>query len=70
MNVYAIKAGGHYGAGMAIVAAENEAQAKGLAVAAEQSPWRIDYHQPDSIEVLPCAYSGPPRVLVQHEAGE
>ncbi len=70
MNVYAIKAFGVYGGGMAVVAAESEGEAKALAETAEASYWSVRYGKPESVELLPCACEGPARVLVHYETGE
>ena len=70
MNVYAIKANGNYGGGMAVVAAESEREARVLADKAEDSTWRVNYDSPESVELLPCVCDGPARVLVHYETGE
>jgi hypothetical protein len=70
MNVYAIKAYGTYGGGMAVVAADNEGEAKTLAEKAEASSWGVRYREPESVELLPCVCDGPARVLVHYETGE
>jgi hypothetical protein len=70
MKVYAIKAFGHYGGGMAVVAAPSEDEAKVLAQQKESSYWRVRYEEPESIEVLPCRCDGPARVLAHYETGE
>lgn len=70
MNVYAIKAYGHYGGGMAVVAADREDEAKALAEKAEESYWSVRYGEPASMELLPCSCDGPARVLTHYETGE
>ena len=68
-SVYAIKAYGSYGGGMAIVAATSEAEAKGLATGLDMQ-WCTRYHEPESVELLPVSYAGTPRVLANYETGE
>ena len=70
MNIYAIKAYGTYGGGMAIVAAKSEEEAKNLAEAAEKSSWAVRYGKPESVEILPLSFKGSPRVLAHYETGE
>lgn len=71
MKVYAIKASGTYGGGMAIVVARTEKQALTLASQVERSSWNVRYETPDHVEVLPnCRCDGPARVLTYHETGE
>lgn len=70
MNVYAIKAYGTYGGGMAVVAAKSEDEAKALAEKAEDSYWAVRYGTPQSVELMPCKCGGPARVLVHYETGE
>jgi hypothetical protein len=70
MNVYAIKAYGHYGGGMAVVAADSEDEAKAIADRTEDSIWHVRYGAPESVELLPCVCDGPARVLAHYETGE
>ena len=70
MNVYAIKAYGNYGGGMAVVAADSEDEAKAVADKTKDSIWHVRYGRPESVELLPCACEGPARVLAHYEAGE
>ena len=70
MNVYAIKAYGNYGGGMAVVAAGSESEAKELAEKAEKSLWRVRYGAPESADLLPLVCEGPARVLAHYETGE
>lgn len=70
MNVYAIKAYGSYGGGMAVVAADSEDDAKALAEKAENSYWCVRYGSPGSVDLLPLVCEGPARVLVHYETGE
>lgn len=69
MKVYAIKASGNFGRGMAVVAADDEHEAKNLADKAEVSLWRVRYDRPDSVDLLPCVCDGPARVLAHYETG-
>ena len=69
LTVYAIKAYGNYGGGMAIVAAENEEAAKKLATGCD-SNWHTRYHEPESIEALPVSYEGHALVLAHYATGE
>ena len=70
MNVYAIKAHGTYGGGMSVVAAYSVAEAKAIAEKAEDSMWNVRYDKPESVDLLPLACEGPPRVLAHYETGE
>lgn len=70
MNVYAIKAYGNYGGGMAIVAAESDVDAIAIADTIEARGWHVRYGQPESVEWLPCPCAGPARVLTHYEIGE
>lgn len=70
MNVYAIKADGNYGGGMAVVAADSEDDAKALAENGARSIWNVRYGKPIEVELLPCVCDGPPRVLTYYETGE
>ena len=70
MNVYAIKAYGIYGGGMAVVAADSEEDAKTLASKAENSVWNVRYGRPETVELLPCTYKGTAQVLAHYETGE
>ena len=70
MNVYAIKAYGYYGGGMAVVVADSEDEAKAVANKAEASIWNVRYGDPESVELLPCLCDGPARVLAHYETGE
>ena len=70
MNIYAIKAYGNYGGGMAVVAADSEDEAKALADKAEESYWNVRYGKPESVDLLPCVCEGPARVLIHYETGE
>lgn len=70
MNVYSIKAYGVRGAGMAVVAAVSESEAKELAALEETSIWCVDYISPYSVDLLPLIYEGPPQVLSHFESGE
>lgn len=70
MNVYAIKAYGNYGGGMAVVAADSEDEAKSVADKIQDSIWRVRYGKPESVELLPCVCGGVARVLEHFETGE
>jgi hypothetical protein len=70
MNVYAIKAYGNYGGGMAVVAADSEDDAKAIADKTEDRVWHVRYGNPSSVEQLPCVCVGPARVLAHYETGE
>lgn len=71
MKVYAIKASGTHGGGMAIVVARTEKQALTLASRIECSSWCVLYWTPDQVEVLGgCQCEGPARVLTYYENGE
>ena len=70
MNVYAIKAYGNYGGGMAVVAADSESDATALAKKINDPTWNVRYGEPDDVEMLPCVCDGPPRVLTHYETGE
>lgn len=69
MKVWAIKAYGNYGGGMAIVAADDAQMACTLANQAESSVWHVDYQRPESVEELPlqAEVAG---VLAHYETGE
>lgn len=70
MKVYAIKAYGRGGGGMAIVAANSKVEACVLAQEEENSMWQVDYETPEEIELLPCECAGQARVLTHYETGE
>ena len=70
MNVWAITAYGHYGGGMAVVAADSKDEAIGIADKIVDEMWRVRYGEPDSVDLLPCACDGPARVLAHYETGE
>lgn len=70
MNVYAIKAYGNSGGGMAVVAADSEDEAKAAADKIVDSVWHVRYGAPESVELLPCVCQGPARVLAHYETGE
>jgi len=70
MNVYSIKANGHYGGGMAVVVADSEDEAKTVADKVEDSIWNVRYREPESVDLLPCVCDGPARVLAHYETGE
>lgn len=71
LNVYAIKATGNFGGGLAVVAASSKAEAIALASHIEDQIWRVRYCTPDHVETLLGAWSaGPPRVLTHYETGE
>ena len=67
MNVYAIEAYGFFTGGMAIVAAESEAQAVSLATDSDRS---VDYADPSQVTLLPCTCDGDPRVLIYYSYSE
>lgn len=69
LTVYAIKAYGMYGGGMAIVGATTEDEAKRLATGLDTN-WNTRYHEPESVVILPVTYSGDPSVLTHYETGE
>ena len=69
LAVFAIKAYGNYGGGMAIVAAVDEDEAKRLATGLDEM-WHTRYHAPESIMRLPVEYRGPSAVLANYETGE
>lgn len=69
MNVYAIKASGRYGGGMAVVAAEDESAARLIGETIQDRMWRTDYSKGD-IELLPCQCAAPARVIFHYEVGE
>ena len=69
MSVYALTGWGELGGGMAIIAAENETEAKSLCIGLDPT-WKTDYQKPSSVEILPVEYHGPARVLCHFEAGE
>lgn len=69
MKVYALKADGNYGGGMAIVAAPNPRRARQLATGIDKT-WHTRYHSADA-EELPITYKGKrAKVLVHYETGE
>lgn len=70
MNVYSIKAYGNYGGGMAIVAAENEDDAKKIAGKIKDLIWRTDYASPNEINLMRCSFQGEACVLDHFETGE
>jgi len=69
LPVFAIKALGHHGGGLAIVAAVDEGAAKKLATGIDPV-WRTTYHAPESIVRLPVEYHGLPAGLTHFEIGE
>lgn len=69
MNVYALKATGHYGGGMAIVAADSEKKAMVLATGLDRD-WQTKFHTPHSVELLPVTYQGKAKVLIWYATGE
>jgi len=70
MNVYAIKAYGNYGGGMAVVAADSEEEALEVAGQIVDQIWYVQYRRPESVEQLPCHTVGLPRVSAHYETGE
>lgn len=71
MNIYAVKASGTYGGGMAIVAAPDEATAKHIASVQISDPWHTRYDRPDSITRLPIEIDLDMAVVLEHfETGE
>lgn len=70
MNVYAIKAYGRYGGGMAIVAAIEEWQAVEVASKISDTIWNTRYDKPESITLLPLTFDGGPMVIEHYETGE
>ena len=70
MKVFAIKAYGNYGAGMAIVAANSAEEAQQLANQREDSVWHVRYGAPFEVIELPVTAHGYPEVLVAFEYGE
>jgi len=71
LKVFAIKATGTYGGGMAVVAASEQGQAEAIASNIFDHVWNTRYHVPDSVEELPDVFAdGLPRVLSHHELGE
>jgi hypothetical protein len=72
MKVYAIVALGEYCCGQAIVAANTEQEAKDvLREATLLSYWKtIQWHKPESVEILPLTCQGDPRVVNHFEWGE
>lgn len=71
MNVYAIKAYGKYGGGMAIVAAHDEEEAKALSAGLDQM-WHTRFDRPDSIDVLSSLayFDDKAAVIAWHATGE
>lgn len=69
LSVYAIKASGNYGGGMAIVAALNEQDAIKKA-ATIQDQWNCRYRKPDSVSRLDVITFGQDRILEHYETGE
>jgi hypothetical protein len=69
VKVFALMAFGHYGGGMAIIAAETAEEAKGIGASIHDKMWGTDYREPYRIEELPlqAAEAG---VIVHHETGE
>ena len=65
MKVYAVESTGSYEGGMAVVAANSEAEAKALAYAIEALPG-----VPSSVDPLPCTCDGDPRVLIYYSYSE
>lgn len=70
MKVFTIKAYGALGGGIAIVAAEDSADAIALARAIENPGWHVDYGDPVAVDTLPVTYEGDARVLEHYETGE
>lgn len=70
MNLYAVKAHGDWGGGMAVVIANDAAQAKQVAAMIRDDIWATDYAHPEEVVGLPGIVSGPPRVVTHFETGE
>jgi hypothetical protein len=60
---------GHYGGGMAIIAAETAEEAKGIGSSIRDGMWGTDYSEPYRIEELPL-HAAEAGVIVHHETGE
>ena len=69
LTVYAIKAHGNYGGGMAIVAATDKGEAELLAAPLDRQ-WHTRFDAPESVDVLPVQCEGEPRVLAWYATGE
>lgn len=69
MNIYSVKAYGHYGGGMAVVCAASESDAREVAGAIRDEMWRTDYARGEAL-ILIREVLGPARVLDHFETGE
>lgn len=69
MKVFALKARGYYGGGMAIVAAEDAETAMAMANAVEDSVWHVNYAEAYEVTELPVVATAA-GVLAHHETGE
>lgn len=70
MKVFSLKASGHYGGGMAIVAANDNLEAINLA-SHLKSYWRVDFRDGfTQVKELPVSYKGEAKVLEFYEIGE
>jgi hypothetical protein len=71
VKVWAIEAYGYYGGGLAIIAADTEAEAIAIGATIVDQSWRTDYGKPDEIsELLDVTAAGLARVLTHYETGE
>ncbi len=70
MKVWALIGRGHYGGGLAIIAAESADAAKKLGGTIHDRIWNTDYLNPSSIEQLNLYHSGSAKVITHYEIGE
>ena len=70
MKVWELIGNGHYGGGMAIIAAKTEKEAKALGGKILDSIWNTNYLKPESIKALPLSYRGKARCITHFETGE
>lgn len=71
MNVYRIIGQGHYGAGMALVAASDEHRAKTLAGKIVDTMWNTDYKGSNDIYVVDgLSWNNSETVITSFEYGE
>ena len=68
--VFAVRAYGTYGGGLAVVAASAPQDAVRVASTIVDEIWRTRYHEPYEVRRLDCVAVGTPRVLTHFETGE
>lgn len=71
MNLFSIRAYGHYGGGVAFVAANTESEARALVAELHDPGWGTNYAKPTSVaEVATDVLNLKPGVIDHFETGE